>query len=430
MKRFRSRRTSISVYQVFGYSLLVSFLQTSSSLVVTTSNTASSIISEVASPDTTATLTLVPLSSEPLLLSSSSPLLDPHECNDLIEYLELTQNRVTGKHDAFTAQSIQDGNNDHVQIKNEDEMNIFLQGQRLLSKVIEQANSLTNCSYDPNEVILPRILQPSLLQTEDNDYLTNRQTILPDSLHLDNVNEKSFRHISAILYLTEPVGKYNTDEVSLLGGATTFPLARPYYNDSSRDNCLSADSTTATTKEKCNRDDDWWYERTELAAQRLIKSKIYHTNIDGWQSEGAFVDQTGVDLFHKETRGPNDVLQSGGAYESNRGVRVQPEKGKLCVFHNLTPEGTPDPMVFHGAEAVIGKKTENKSKTISRSDDGSNSKKETFQVMTKKRVALVFFKEIPRLHDTDHSAQIGIDEMKHIAEKASDARNWFLERYY
>ena len=84
-------------------------------------------------------------------------------------------------------------------------------------------------------------------------------------------------------------------------------------------------------------------------------------------------------------------------------------------------------MVFHGAEAVVGKKMGNKSKTISTSD-GSNSKKETFQVMTKKRVALVFFKEIPRLQEG--TALKGIDEMKHIAEKASNARNWFLKRYY
>ena len=50
----------------------------------------------------------------------------------------------------------------------------------------------------------------------------SRENVLPNCLHVDNVNDMVYRHISAILYLTDEVNSFDSDNVALVGGATTF----------------------------------------------------------------------------------------------------------------------------------------------------------------------------------------------------------------
>eukprot|EP00956_Cyclotella_meneghiniana_P041622 scaffold232677_cov23-Cyclotella_meneghiniana.AAC.1 len=46
--------------------------------------------------------------------------------------------------------------------------------------------------------------------------------LLPDGLHVDTNNGKLFRHVTAILYLTD-----NVESDFVVGAGTTFPLAVP-----------------------------------------------------------------------------------------------------------------------------------------------------------------------------------------------------------
>ena len=116
----------------------------------------------------------------------------------------------------------------------------------------------------------------------------SRENVLPNCLHVDNVNDMVYRHISAILYLTDEVNSFDSDNVALIGGATTFPLAIPVQNPDGA-------GTDNVDEQK-----EAWNERVKEAAVNLIDAKVYHTAISG-QREGIFLDQAGFELFQKET---------------------------------------------------------------------------------------------------------------------------------
>lgn len=84
---------------------------------------------------------------------------------------------------------------------------------------------------------------------------------------------------------------------------------------------------------------------------------------------------------------------------------MHPKPGKLCVFHNLLDDGTPDPLAFHGGEAILGR----------------NSFPSTDAVG--KKVLLVFFKTIP-------SANASNPNPVELAQKSLESRNWIIDQYY
>merc|ERR1719343_665138 len=124
-------------------------------------------------------VTLIPLSRQPLILTSSGPILSKEECEILTK--ECGSNN---------------GNDENK--------------EKILTKVKSIIDTLTNCPSHDGE-IPPRLLiyDPVSIST-DND-------IIPDGLHVDVNNGKLFRHMTILLYLT--------DNDRNLGCATTFPIA-------------------------------------------------------------------------------------------------------------------------------------------------------------------------------------------------------------
>lgn len=367
-------------------------------------------------------ISLTPLSREPLLLTSSKPLLNRDECEILIRYLELMgESEKEGKRQsAFTINSLpfslHEENysnneefpsyyNNNYQNNEENIHQIMYEGYRILLRVTTKINELIHCENDPDEIILPRVLQPQNNnkiigeQVENgNDFLhffNDHDTILPDHLHVDNVNNKKYRHISCVLYLTE---NNNSDDdgstggVEMIGGSTTFPLATPITtnNDMMVENDMHND----------------WDNRVEMAARNLISAGIHHTQVPIGKREGVFIDQAAVELFQRE----NKLIPTSSSSSSKRGIRVCPSPGKLSVFHNLLNDGTPDPLVFHGAEALFG---------IQRSSV-TTERAATSSYVTKKRVALAFFKEIPVDQDQE-------DQFPRLVE---ESREWLIKKYY
>lgn len=332
---------------------------------------------------------LIPLSKSPLLLSSSNPLINPNDCKVLIRYLE--QLEEDGENTSFTINSLRESgiwkDSHHSHINDSD---IIQSGQKVLEQVRDTINSLTNTENDDDEIMLPRILAPQVLKTGT---VESRENVLPNCLHVDNVNDMVYRHISAILYLTDEVSTFDSDSVALVGGATTFPLAIPIQN------------TDGEGTENFDEDQEAWNERVNQAAINLIGANVHHTAISG-QREGVFLDQAGFELFQKETNDRKDYTHC------NRGVRVEPSAGKLCVFHNLLDDGRPDPRVFHGAEAVIGRRKV-----------AGDAVTENYTTITDKRVALVFFKEMKGI-DT-----LSAGGKENLEKEASDTRQWLITNY-
>ena len=47
-----------------------------------------------------------------------------------------------------------------------------------------------------------------------------------------------------------------------------------------------------------------------------------------------------------------ELLQNRGERESESGVRVMPKQRRFCLFSGLNKEGYPNPLSFHGGEAM------------------------------------------------------------------------------
>jgi hypothetical protein len=154
------------------------------------------------------------LSQDPIILLSTTPVLTSEECNFLLQNFE--SGRITTTH-----------NNNNSDNPNTDSMVAEL--NKLVSKI-------TNCPHHPGETECPRYISyhdfTSLTTTASTqEYIASSSSssssscslspsvLLPDGLHIDINNGKLFRHITALLYLT--------DHDDYLGGATTFPFAIP-----------------------------------------------------------------------------------------------------------------------------------------------------------------------------------------------------------
>jgi hypothetical protein len=113
---------------------------------------------------------------------------------------------------------------------------------------------------------------------------------------VDTNNGKLFRHITALLYLTNHVN-----------GATTFPL-------------VGSQGT-----------------KLERIAQAMLDCGVTHTLAEDTDTQKSrILEQAAHDLYDGK---------------SSVGLRVLPSMGKLCVFCNILQDGKPDPFSLHGGEA-------------------------------------------------------------------------------
>jgi hypothetical protein len=158
----------------------------------------------------TTSLTLIPLSTKPLIMVSSQPIANKEECALLMDFFDLIRSSTDAPpqhHDAWP----------------------------ILERIQNQLDTLLDSPHHEGESALPRYLIYNPERAGDEARVRNaiafsarmlRKKLLPDGLHVDTNNSKHFRHITTLLYLTT-----NVD------GATTFPLANA---DGKRDAAIQA----------------------------------------------------------------------------------------------------------------------------------------------------------------------------------------------
>ncbi|KAL3804347.1 hypothetical protein HJC23_011275 [Cyclotella cryptica] len=311
---------------------------------------------------------MIPLSNPPLLLlQSSSPIISRQECNLLCQYFEQQEpNLNTSNHPVL----------DKNQIR---------QAEDILCNVRHVIDKLTNCPSHLDEMPVPRYIRYDAKLTS-RDILQSPDfvnVLLPDGLHVDTNNGKLFRHITAILYLTDN-GFADDGKTIVAGGGTSFPLAVPF--GSHRDNTRNA------------------------AANNLLSRGIHHTKADGDQcveSDGRNLEKLSIDAYCRDLEHCLGLsMVSGDQIMSERGIRVMPSAGKLIYFHNVGDDGTPDPTSFHGGEelAVISDQSELDLNTA-----------------LQHKSILVFFKEIPVEK---------IEDFQSFVTEVNKAREWTVKEYY
>ena len=343
-----------------------------SSITLKSAVTASSVTESNYSHDASlqAMTTMIPLSNPPLLLlQSTSPIISKEDCDLLSAYFE--QQDTTPE-------------STHYPILDQYQM---IHAEALLDHVRNVIDKVTNCPSHADEMQVPRYVRynakcTSLDMFNSPDFCN---VLLPDGLHVDTNNGKLFRHITAILYLTDNDGFVHNesragygsrcDESSfVVGGGTTFPLAVPFGSD------ISVDTT---------------------AASSLLSRGIHHTKAgicDSVESDGRQLEKSSLDLFYRDTGTYFDATKSG--------IRVMPRAGKLIYFHNIGDDGRPDPTSFHGGEELVA---------ILPSQTGLD-----LAIFEHKSI-LVFFKEVPVEKVTDFNS---------FATEVQHARGWTLKTHY
>lgn len=314
---------------------------------------------------TDALVQMIPVSNPPLLLLQSSfPIITKEECQLLAQYFEANIDKKT---------------------------NAPTEAEPILHRVQSIINKVTNCPSHSGEMQMPRYVRYEakasyLDQLLSPDFV---DVLLSDGLHVDTNNGKLFRHITAILYLTDNEDGFADCSSSelVVGGGTTFPLAVPHGH---RNELLSTSANSAATS--------------------LLERDIHHTKSvskEGNDSDQRLLEQLALGVFKRETRtllGNHDSTSNDFDARAN-GIRVMPQAGKLIYFHNINDDGRPDPTSFHGGEelAVI----------TDRCAPGPETR-------TQKSI-LVFFKEIPleKIQDFDS-----------FANEVQKARSWTKDTYY
>lgn len=161
------------------------------------------------------------------------------------------------------------------------------------------------------------------------------------------------------------------------GGATTFPLAERYPSslvaEQQQVNNVSfvpSSSTTNASNGPIPREEDEEEDEAAIihelsaackAAQELAwYENIHHTRISedaGHQTLGRIIEQAAFDLYREETT-PSSTGCSTSSSESpivlsDRGFRVIPRQGHICLFSGLQHDGYPNPLSFHAGESVL-----------------------------------------------------------------------------
>ena len=322
---------------------------------------------------------MVPLSETPLLLlQSSTPIISREGCLLLSRY--------------FDQQSNADENDSAYQL---DKVEIH-SAETLLRAVHDVIDKFTNCPKHDGEMQMPRYVRYDPVIIDEKSMLHPsifRDILLPDGLHVDTNNGKLFRHITAILYLTDD--GFSTNEVGgyfVAGGGTTFPLAVPFGKKGTGES---------------NKQQD--------AGKHLLRRGIHHTKGDKSEYTG-LIDNAALNVFNshvvkKETVASNERHGNNSLIETTlTGIRVMPSMGKLIYFHNLDDDGLPDPLSFHCGEELI---------TLHPNDaDPIN-----LSILANTKRILVFFKEIPMQTFLDGGRES-------FAEQTKKARSWTKQMYY
>ncbi len=123
-------------------------------------------------------------------------------------------------------------------------------------------------------------------------------------------------------------------------GATTFPLAIPFIANNG--NAGNTNNIIDAFQEIRNKNCNVQYNEIQNVAKNLILQDVQHTRmLDANERQlelGKVIDDAAV-LVAKEEN--NDM-----------GLRILPKQGHFCLFSSLKPDGYPNPLSFHGGEAM------------------------------------------------------------------------------
>lgn len=242
-------------------------------------------------------LPLKPVSTDPLLLVSTQPVLSPFECHTLSDYFQKQQ---LGGQGAEVLHSLQD---------------------RLDTLICRPPQ-------DCHDRVQPRFLsyQPcnKKQKQKPTDALALQKWLLPDGLHVDTNNGKFFRYLTVLVYLT-----------SSSSAATNFPLGLRRKNNSG------------------TRDEGKLLE----ASMTLLQANVKHTRADyndcrdDESSQGNKDPRTLLEQAAWETY-IND--SNAGNAQQDIGIRVLPRQGHITVFASIDPaSGMADPRSWHGPEVLL-----------------------------------------------------------------------------
>ena len=294
--------------------------------------------------------------------------------------------------------------------------------QALLTNVHDVIDDVCNCPRHDGEMQRPRYVRYEPIIVDADALFDPRRlehALLPDGLHVDTNNGHLFRHVTAILYLTDeprppgeiapPEGTYDAGggaprdrgHCFVAGGGTTFPLADP---------------------PDLNRIDRYKRNNLQGAARRLLERGIHHTKGDVGERathDGRALEGAGLDTFYRDhPRLARERYDYGPSRKRPPGVRVVPAAGKLIYFHNVDDAGAPDPRSFHGAEELLATLPAPPS---FRDEDVLPSVRTTAVGIEKS--ILVFFKEIPVRAFRDRGRE-------GFAAEARRCRSWTKKRYF
>lgn len=368
------------------------------------------------------TIPLEIISYKPLLLISTGPVLTSEECQHLIRTHEE---------------------------KEEDEVRTV----EILMELNQLIAQLTNCPHHNGETECPRYISYHAQNTPP--HLSKPSTLLPDGLHIDINNGKLFRHITVLLYLTDN-HLNDEDDFFIFGGATTFPFAIPLVLSQNTTTTTSVPSyathqTTSTTMPQQE-------ENISIeSCARLVERGIYHTskvqalpttnNIPQQdddtllsllllEKDRAHIEQVATQLFlsqhemtssstisnsnHKDLsfriHNTQSHLENSPTHDT-MGIRITPQKGRLCIFYSWDDDGHVDPRSFHGGEAIFKKAFSSKhTSTTMAPFTTSNTNTKTMP----DKALLTFFKEVPITT---------FQNMQEFRIQVGQSRQWAIQQY-
>lgn len=277
-------------------------------------------------------ISLVPLSTKPLLfVSSGTPVLSHDECQHLSSYFLAKTKRKNNE-------------NNHSKHKGQYVLEKF---QQLLDELILRPEDTiveprylfyerpTDC--DRSDFVERKQIESTTTICEK---LTGNNPILPDGLHVDTNNGKYFRYCTVLVYLTSS------------HAATVFPLANIHNH---ADSCRSAYCDVDDHK---NSNLHQYQQQLQNSAEYLIQNHVQHTRQK--------VEVEAPSEFSSELK-PNhqDLINSiqqkqlviEHAVARPTCLRILPQMGHIAIFFNIHPQtGLADPYSFHGSEVSYDEK--------------------------------------------------------------------------
>lgn len=240
-------------------------------------------------------ISLTKENSDPLLLTSSQPIISSSECKTLIDYC---QSKLQVDSQSGMLCTSCDINREIF----EQDLIERKKGAIILKNV--QQMLLETLGLNEQEGVMPRYI----FYTDEDCSMD--ETLLPDGLHVDSNNGKFFRHWTVLLYLTS----------NQHSGATIFPL----IGNNHIDDVQVSDIKIALD-----------------AAENLIASGVYHTRMENMTHEQKVLAEK------MENYAISSMIHDSGS------TRVMPREGNVCIFSGIRHDGYPHPASFHGGESLL-----------------------------------------------------------------------------